>query len=51
MLGKGEGKNKVEAGNWAAVRAMFGECKDVVADCEEKLLAIKAERKKAREGK
>ena len=53
LLGKGEGKNKVEAGNWAAIQAMFGESKRVVEECEAKLLAIKVERKKekAKEGK
>ena len=47
LLAKGEGRNKVEAGNWAAIEAMHGEAKSVVEDCEEKLTAIKAERKKA----
>lgn len=37
LLGKGEGKNKVEAGNWAATQAMYGECKGVVKECEERL--------------
>jgi hypothetical protein len=30
---------------------MYGERKDIVQDCENKLQAIKAERKKARVGK
>ena len=51
LLGKGEGKNKVEAGNWAAIQAMYGECKDVVEECEKKLQAAKAERRKARDGR
>lgn len=48
LLGKGEGKNKVEAGNWAATEAMFGDAKDVVEECEKKLAAVREERKKAR---
>lgn len=44
LLGKGEGKNKVEAGNWAAVEAMHGEAKGLVEECEEKLKVIKRER-------
>ncbi|KAK4502031.1 hypothetical protein PRZ48_007842 [Zasmidium cellare] len=34
FLGKGEGKNKVEAGNWAAMEAMYGDAKDLVDECE-----------------
>ena len=34
LLGKGEGKNKVEAGNWAAIEAMYGDSKDLVDECE-----------------
>ncbi|KAK5166186.1 uncharacterized protein LTR77_008447 [Saxophila tyrrhenica] len=50
LLGKGEGKNKVEAGNWAATDAMHGESKGIVEECAEKLKLIKKERaeKKAR---
>ncbi|KAH9827349.1 Ribonuclease III family [Teratosphaeria destructans] len=33
LLGKGEGRNKVEAGNWAAVRALHGENKMLVEEC------------------
>ena len=47
LLGKGEGKNKVEAGNWAATEAMHGKCKDIVEECEKKLQVMKEERKKA----
>jgi ribonuclease-3 len=46
LLGKGEGKNKVEAGNWAAIEAMHGENKAIVEDCEQKLAVIKETKKK-----
>jgi ribonuclease-3 len=45
LLGKGEGKNKVEAGNWAAIEAMHGENKAIVEDCEEKLAILKEVKK------
>ncbi|KAK6425205.1 hypothetical protein LTR95_016291 [Oleoguttula sp. CCFEE 5521] len=48
-LGKGVGKNKVEAGNWAAVEAMHGEFKSVVDECETKLGLVKEARRKAKE--
>ncbi|OQO03554.1 hypothetical protein B0A48_10218 [Cryoendolithus antarcticus] len=48
-LGKGVGKNKVEAGNWAAVEAMHGEFKSVVDECEAKLGLVKEARRKAKE--
>lgn len=51
LLGKGEGKNKVEAGNWAANEAMFGECKGIVDQCEKKLLAAKDEKRLQKEAK
>jgi ribonuclease-3 len=51
LLGKGEGRSKVEAGNWAAIEAMHGEAKEVVEECEAKHKAKKAERKKAQGGK
>lgn len=44
-LGRGEGKNKVEAGNWAATEAMHGESKGIVQECAEKLKALREERK------
>lgn len=49
LLGKGEGKNKVEAGNWAAQQAMYGEARSIVEECEGKLKVIREEnaRKKA----
>ncbi|KAF2172670.1 hypothetical protein M409DRAFT_16632 [Zasmidium cellare ATCC 36951] len=34
LLGRGEGKNKVEAGNWAAIEAMYGDSKHIVNECE-----------------
>ena len=46
LLGKGEGKNKVEAGNWAAIEAMHGESKAIVDECEQKLAVIKEAKKK-----
>lgn len=51
VLGQGEGRNKVEAGNWAAGRAMFGESKALVEECEEKLKAIREEKRKEKEAK
>ncbi|KAK5732572.1 hypothetical protein LTR17_010387 [Elasticomyces elasticus] len=44
LLGKGEGKNKVEAGNWAAQEAMYEEC-------SKQMEAIKEQRRKEREAK
>ena len=49
LLGQGEGKNKVEAGNWAATEAMHGECKSIVDECERKLLARREERDRAKQ--
>ena len=46
LLGQGEGKNKVEAGNWAATEAMHGKGTDVVEECEGKLRVMKEGRKK-----
>jgi ribonuclease-3 len=46
LLGQGEGKNKVEAGNWAAIEAMHGENKAIVEDCEQKLAVLKEAKKK-----
>ncbi|KAK4548545.1 hypothetical protein LTR36_009455 [Oleoguttula mirabilis] len=51
LLGKGEGKNKVEAGNWAATEAMHGEAKGLVDECEEKLKVARDERRLEREAK
>lgn len=51
LLGKGEGKNKVEAGNWAAMEAMYGECKGIVDECEKKLVEMKERKKAEREAK
>lgn len=54
LLGKGEGKNKVEAGNWAAIEAMHGDAKDIVDECERVLKEEKQKRlaeKKANEGR
>lgn len=48
-LGRAEGKNKVEAGNWAATKAMWGECKSIVEKCEAEMGKQREERKKARE--
>jgi ribonuclease-3 len=45
LLGKGEGKNKVEAGNWAALEAMYGEKKAFVDQCEAKLKEVKEARR------
>ncbi|KAI7620300.1 hypothetical protein KC319_g18735, partial [Hortaea werneckii] len=51
LLGRGEGKNKVEAGNWAAQEAMFGQERDVVRKCEEELRVAREEKRKGREAK
>lgn len=47
LLGKGEGKNKSEAGNWAAIEAMYGDGKAIVDECEEKMNQRKEEKRKA----
>ncbi|KAJ8609984.1 hypothetical protein MRB53_038824 [Persea americana] len=49
LLGKGEGRNKVEAGNRAAMEAMHGETKDLVEECAIKLRAIRDAKRKERE--
>ena len=49
LLGKGEGRNKVEAGNWAAVEAMSGSGKEIVEECERKLEAEREEKRAKRE--
>ncbi|KAF1823049.1 uncharacterized protein K489DRAFT_380439 [Dissoconium aciculare CBS 342.82] len=46
LLGKGEGKNKVEAGNWAALEAMYGDKKSLVDRCESKLKEAKEARRR-----
>ena len=51
LLGKGEGKNKVEAGNVAATEAMYGECKLLVEECEKVLSEIRAQKKAEKEAK
>ena len=51
LLGKGEGKNKVEAGNWAATEAMYGECKGLVEEIGRKNEAKRTEVRKEREAK
>jgi len=51
LLGKGEGKNKVEAGNVAATEAMHGDCKLMVEECEKQLDKIKAKKKAEREAR
>ncbi|KAI6802667.1 hypothetical protein KC361_g1097 [Hortaea werneckii] len=51
LLGRGEGKNKVEAGNWAAQEAMFGPEREVVRKCEEELKVAREEKKRDREAK
>lgn len=51
LLGKGEGKNKAEAGAWAAIRAIYGEEREVVEDCAKKLEAMREENRKRKEAK
>ncbi|KAK4569723.1 hypothetical protein LTR86_002691 [Recurvomyces mirabilis] len=49
LLGKGEGKNKVEAGNWAAQVAMFGEMKGLVEECAKQLEVFREQRRREKE--
>jgi ribonuclease-3 len=51
LLGQGEGKNKVEAGNWAAIEAMYGESKAIVDECEQKLIVMKEHKKQEKEAR
>ena len=51
FLGEGEGGNKVEAANWAAIRAMHGEQRVVVDECAAELDKRREERKKRKEEK
>lgn len=41
LLGKGEGKNKVEAGNWAALEAMHGDKSSIVLECQKRIEAMR----------
>ncbi|CZT21412.1 uncharacterized protein RCC_07275 [Ramularia collo-cygni] len=45
LLGKGEGKSRAEAGQWAAIDAMHGEMKAFVAECAQKCAEIKEKRR------
>lgn len=45
LIGKGEGKNRGEAGQWAATDAMYGEMKDFVAERARECVEIKEKRK------
>ena len=47
-LGKGEGRNKVEAGNWAAVEALWGPERAFVGECAKELEGVR-EAKRTRE--
>ncbi|KAF2768430.1 ribonuclease III [Teratosphaeria nubilosa] len=49
LLGKGEGRNKVEAGNWAAVRALHGKHKSLVEECWEQVKKHREQRAKEKE--
>lgn len=51
LLGKGEGKNKVEAGNWAAVEAVNGECRGIVEECGKKLADMKEKKRQEKEAR
>lgn len=51
LLGKGEGKNKVEAGNWAALEAMYGDAKGIVEGCEAKTKVAREQRRKEKVAK
>nr|POE65214.1 double-strand-specific pac1 ribonuclease [Quercus suber] len=50
-LGRGEGLNKVEAGNWAANDAMLGPNKAIVDACAEECSKVKEKRRKEREAR
>lgn len=49
LLAKGQGKNKVEAGNWAAVEAMYGPMRQRVEELEARVREEKARRARERE--
>lgn len=49
LLAKGHGKNKVEAGNWAAVEAMYGPMRQRVEELEGRVREEKARRARERE--
>lgn len=49
LLAKGQGKNKVEAGNWAAVEAMYGPMRLRVEELEGRVREEKARRARERE--
>lgn len=49
LLAKGQGKNKVEAGNWAAVEAMYGPMRQRVEELEGRVREEKARRVRERE--
>lgn len=51
LLGKGEGKNRGEAGQWAATDAMHGGSKELVAQCEKQCTEIKEKRKREQEAR
>ena len=51
LLGMGDGRNKVEAGNWAAQRAMYGESKGIVEECAGQMMEWREKRKKEKEEK
>lgn len=51
LLGKGEGKNKAEAGAWAAIQAMHGDQKGLVDECAEKFKVVQEESRKKRDAK
>jgi ribonuclease III len=48
LLGKGEGRNKVEAGNWAAMRALH-EHKELLDECEKQYHEYREKRRKEKE--
>lgn len=49
LLAKGQGKNKVEAGNWAAIEAMYGPMRQRVEELEARVREEKARRARERE--
>lgn len=49
LLGRGEGKSRGEAGQWAAVDAIHGDSKEFVAECAQKCIELKEKRKQQAE--
>lgn len=46
LIGHGEGRSRQEAGNWAAIDAMHGEGKDFVAECAQKSVELREQKRR-----